>query len=287
MRTTCIFLLLFTSFATKAQDIIYPKKREPIEAKVEQVKPNIIIYKRADNIDGPLYELEKRYIDSIVYENGTVEHFKMRMGPPRPGPRERMHEEPGVPRHQRIKDPRYINHYTQQFSAGVVLLNPDVVILSGWEDDFNMPQATVAATIKYQKDFFKNWLGLSVSPYIGMNRKTFGGSLSLRGNLKHTGRVRLSVGPEYTFTRLDLVSVYYVSGTYESIARKYTTNLSTLYGTVELNFHFNPQWYLDLNCGLGGYISNSNLNKNIPGNWTREKSGEPSVRMGLGIGYRF
>lgn len=288
MKIVYSLLLCLCSVAyIQAQDIIYPKKKSPIKAKVEEVRADIIIYKRSDNPGGPRYELRKAYIDSIIYENGTIDKFKIRVGAPHPGPRERIYREPGTPRRDRLVDPKYLNRYTQQLSIGAILLNPEITILTGWEQNFDVPDATVAATIKYDKSFFKNWMGISVAPFVAINTQTYGAAFSLRAHLKRTGRVRLSVGPEYNFTRLNMVTVYDIYPIYESIARKYTTNLSTLYGTLELYFHVTPQWYVDFNCGLGGNISNTNLTKHVPDNWQPRKSDVPGAKLGLGLGYRF
>ncbi|MEY4926602.1 MAG: hypothetical protein RI894_1038 [Bacteroidota bacterium] len=69
-------ILLLVAFANlHAQDLITTRKGLVIKAKVTEVTPTEIKYKRFDNLDGPNYTAKKSEIASIVYQNGTVDAF--------------------------------------------------------------------------------------------------------------------------------------------------------------------------------------------------------------------
>lgn len=71
------FLLLAISFASIGQDRIQTIEGNTIEAKVMQVTPQKVVYKRFDNQSGPDYNLPKKQIVKIVYQNGTEDVFNM------------------------------------------------------------------------------------------------------------------------------------------------------------------------------------------------------------------
>jgi hypothetical protein len=73
-----IFLLLLMAgqfMAGSAKDVIVLKNTTPIEAKVLEVTPTEVKYKKISNLEGPTYVIYKSEINTIVYENGEVESF--------------------------------------------------------------------------------------------------------------------------------------------------------------------------------------------------------------------
>jgi hypothetical protein len=70
-----LVLLLFICLSANAQDVITTRKGAVIQAKVTEVTPSEIKYKRFDNLDGPNYTAKKSEIASIVYKNGTIDAF--------------------------------------------------------------------------------------------------------------------------------------------------------------------------------------------------------------------
>lgn len=74
-----ISLFALYSFDLAAQnlsnDIIITKQKEQIQAKVMEIGTDVVKYKRADNIEGPVYSISKSAIVSIMYANGTVDIF--------------------------------------------------------------------------------------------------------------------------------------------------------------------------------------------------------------------
>ncbi len=68
----CVFL-----FSTLfAQDRIFKKNGEIIEAKVRSVTPESITFKKFDNPDGPEYSIPKQDVVKIKYQNGSEDIFE-------------------------------------------------------------------------------------------------------------------------------------------------------------------------------------------------------------------
>lgn len=71
MKTLAIFGLAASSFMVQAQDLIIFKNGTLQNAKVLEVGTNNVVYKKADNPDGPNYVAEKMEISVIEYANGS------------------------------------------------------------------------------------------------------------------------------------------------------------------------------------------------------------------------
>ena len=76
MKQILFLALLFVCLSAKAQDVITTRKGTVIQAKVTEVTPSEVKYKRFDNLDGPNYTAKKSEIASIVYKNGTIDAFE-------------------------------------------------------------------------------------------------------------------------------------------------------------------------------------------------------------------
>jgi len=63
-------------FSANAQDMIILRDGNVIEAKVMEVSPTEIRYKRPDHLDGPVRVIYTANVLSIRYENGYVEQFR-------------------------------------------------------------------------------------------------------------------------------------------------------------------------------------------------------------------
>lgn len=68
-------LLLVSCLAAKAQDHIILRNGSNISARVLEVSPEFVKYKKISNPNGPVYTTYTADIESIVYENGSVEEF--------------------------------------------------------------------------------------------------------------------------------------------------------------------------------------------------------------------
>lgn len=69
-------LMLATNFKLKAQDTIIKRNQEQIIAKILEINPTEIKYKRFSFQDGPLYIDPKSQIKAIHFANGVKEEFK-------------------------------------------------------------------------------------------------------------------------------------------------------------------------------------------------------------------
>lgn len=72
------FLLTFCLVAPVffySQDTICMRNGDRIDAKVEQIDPDYIKYKRFSNPNGPLYVVERQDVAEIRYGNGSADVF--------------------------------------------------------------------------------------------------------------------------------------------------------------------------------------------------------------------
>lgn len=72
-----LFVLFGCVFCIHAQDVITERNGNEILAKILEVNPDEVKYKRFDNQNGPLYTIRKSDVLFIKYENGTSETFDM------------------------------------------------------------------------------------------------------------------------------------------------------------------------------------------------------------------
>jgi hypothetical protein len=66
---------IFFTTLTYSQDVIIKRNGNQIKGKVVEVGTTEIKYKLPDNVDGPLYAVDKNSISKIIYENGRVENL--------------------------------------------------------------------------------------------------------------------------------------------------------------------------------------------------------------------
>lgn len=70
-----LFTVVFFGPIAFSQDIIFKRNGSQIKGKVVEVGTTEIKYKIPDNLDGPLYSVDKNAINRIVYENGREENY--------------------------------------------------------------------------------------------------------------------------------------------------------------------------------------------------------------------
>ncbi len=77
MKRTILLLLAFlcSALAVTAQDLIVKTDATQVEAKVTEIAPDVVRYKRFSNPDGPTYVLPVKDIWYIRYANGETESF--------------------------------------------------------------------------------------------------------------------------------------------------------------------------------------------------------------------
>lgn len=72
LHTLFIFIILF-GYSAFSQDTIFFKSKDKIVVFVKEVSQTEIQYKKIELPDGPMYVVEKKLIDRIVYKNGYSE----------------------------------------------------------------------------------------------------------------------------------------------------------------------------------------------------------------------
>ena len=69
-RLFALFFAIVTTICFFAQDIIVTKDAKKVEAKIEEVTPTEIKYKKANYLNGPTFVMPTKEIRSITYANG-------------------------------------------------------------------------------------------------------------------------------------------------------------------------------------------------------------------------
>jgi len=77
MKKIYFLAVLFFALAVSANalDTIVLLNGTSIDAKVEEISPTEIKYRRADNLNGPLIIINKSDVRVITYENGATEEI--------------------------------------------------------------------------------------------------------------------------------------------------------------------------------------------------------------------
>ena len=83
-------LVLGTAICAGAQDLITTVSGDTIKAKVVEVGPETVSYKRIDNPNGPVYTTRLSEIRSILYESGYLERYNEPALPRREEPSQRV-----------------------------------------------------------------------------------------------------------------------------------------------------------------------------------------------------
>ena len=72
---TLLFFLVCSNTVSFAQDLITTKNGEDIEARVLEISPKELKYKKYGNLEGPTYTINKRDVLMVRYENGDKDIF--------------------------------------------------------------------------------------------------------------------------------------------------------------------------------------------------------------------
>ena len=68
-------ILILAAYVLHAQDRIYFIDADPVDAIVEEIGDDYVLYKSWDNPDGPNFRTSTARVDRIVFRNGTVQDF--------------------------------------------------------------------------------------------------------------------------------------------------------------------------------------------------------------------
>lgn len=72
-KTVTLFVFLSVWFACYAADVITFNDGTTLSAKIYEITSNDIKYKKADNLTGPIYVVNKSEVTQILFENGDTE----------------------------------------------------------------------------------------------------------------------------------------------------------------------------------------------------------------------
>jgi len=76
MKNFILALGMFSAMVSFAQDTIFTRSGEVIPAKVYEITPTEIKYKKPSNPDGPMYVTSKENVTLIEYKNGSKDVFQ-------------------------------------------------------------------------------------------------------------------------------------------------------------------------------------------------------------------
>jgi hypothetical protein len=71
-----VIIALLISIHASAQDTIVKRNNEQIVAKIIEITPTAVEFKKWSSIDGPNYLIDKTELTSIIYQNGEVTKFE-------------------------------------------------------------------------------------------------------------------------------------------------------------------------------------------------------------------
>ncbi|SDD96225.1 hypothetical protein [Niabella drilacis] len=283
MRNILLALLFVMALLpAAAQDRIY-SKRPPkvVAAQVTEIDIEFIKYRKSDNPDGPVYRYPKKYVDSIVYANGSADYFSSG----------RQHRP--ITRQKALQQREYEKMGSGTFiaTAGVFdLVQPDLEY-NAPENMRNRPSA--ALQLSYERTLLNNRLGLDVAPFVGLNDGAWGLGFAMRFYPKNKGRVRLGLGPQYIFSSKKAVTRYRVtdnnnpSFTYASDAYvRELVRFSSLGFTGKLTVNVNRVLCLAGNFGVGGIVGGRASEDRHPDHWKLQRN-NVCYYAGLGAGIRF
>ncbi len=70
-----LFAVALGASSLWAQDIIIKKNGDEVKVKVVEITGTVIKYKKWENIDGPIYNIDKSEVFKVKYENGQSDFF--------------------------------------------------------------------------------------------------------------------------------------------------------------------------------------------------------------------
>lgn len=253
--------------SASAQDKIYKRNGDVIEARITEISPRNVSYRQFNNPDGPVYSIGKGDVDKVVYENGVEDHFN-----------EGGNKMPG--RHLRG---RYVN---EPFGKSIIAAAP-----------FDVSENGVGAGISYECTLDKHgiisfYLPVSVTVnHTDYDNYYYGGTYgpvpthtmfhAMPGvKIYPTGNrgvVKYSVGPSFVIaTGNGDYDEVYNNGNYSPLGNHFLFGMMIM---NSLNINPSPHLFMSLDFGVGGsYVSQ------IDGLTQRN---EALVQFAYRIGYRF
>lgn len=75
MKSLILIAFLFISVAGFSQDVITLTDGRTINVKILDIAPDVVKYKKSDNLEGPTYTVDKSEISKVKYANGSEDTF--------------------------------------------------------------------------------------------------------------------------------------------------------------------------------------------------------------------
>jgi hypothetical protein len=269
-------LAIALSTTVHAQDKIYKREGDVIDAKIKSVGTKTIVYQRYDNQTGPEYTIFKIDVDKIVYQNGSKDEFDL---PPR--------------RHH----PTHMNTHSSDDPEPIkkIRYRPNIVTLAPLQFSEN----GLGFSVGYERALDRNGIVAFYIPVIGtynLNSGTYYDPVTGTNMNGHQdamyyampgiklyptgsfGYVKYAIGPSLVLAAGEKSSTHYDPYGNPS----YLTQSHTILGVVinnSLNINPSEHVYLGLEIGLGfTYLNRVNgLNQDTNG----------IAQGGFKIGYRF
>ncbi|MBO9596180.1 MAG: hypothetical protein J7599_25280 [Niabella sp.] len=277
-----VLLFAIALLPAQAQDRIYTKRAQRmIEAQVTEVNIELIKYRKPTNPDGPVYTYPRKYVDSIVYANGTADYFSTG----------RRHRPISREKAMRLKEYDQLGPNTVIASGGVFDLASPELELNAPANMRNRPSAIFQ--LSYERTVLNNRLGLDVAPFVGLNDGAYGFGFAMRFYPKNKGRVRVGIGPQYILSVKEAITQYLVTNNNSDMPFYYASSVyvrekarfSSLAFTGKITVNVNKVLCLAANAGVGGIIGGLASHKH-PESWRKDMD-NVYYNAGLGVGIRF
>ncbi len=264
-----------------AQDKIFKRDGEVVEAKIKSVGTKTITYTRFDNQSGPDYTVIKNEVSKIKYQSGEEDVFDEH----RPGP----HHHSRSSHRVTSSVPQEDNSPKEKYGANLLTLAPIQFTENG-----------LGLSLAYERTLDKAGIITFYFPLMAtfnLNNGTYYNNVTGRNENGHqdamyylmpgiklyptgcNGRVKYGIGPSLVYASGEKSTSDY---NYTTGNTNYTTKPHVLLGMMlsnSLNINPTPKIYLGLEFGLGFTYLNrvDGLNQGTNG----------IVQGGFKIGYRF
>ncbi|MBA3829308.1 MAG: hypothetical protein H0X33_10260 [Taibaiella sp.] len=285
IKTALIALIaLFSCAAANAQDKIYTREGDVIQAKIKEVTTKVITYKKQDNPDGPEYSINKNNVEKITYQNGTEDKFDEAEEAP---VRRRMPPSP----------------FQHNAGKGDMRYGKNIVSFSPLQLSSDYVTSGIGIGLSYERVLDKNGIisfYIPVSISFNNNNNNYSNGYNPNNTTYNTfyafpgikfyptgsrGPIRYSLGTSFVFAQGTYGAGYYNSTTGTQTFENSTYSIFGFMINNTLNANPTPHIYLGLELGLGASYTNS-LNNNYNNNYSTNAT-NPIVQFSFRIGYRF
>lgn len=283
MMKSLVIILILLAFpkVMVAQDTIYMRNTKKVIAKVIQTRPKGVSFHKINEPQTEIYTVDLEYIDSIFYENGSVDRFTWRKKRLPPGANHRMN--------QMLRNRQTFHSGSNSTSSGAFVLdNTDRA--DGRADDIN-DKAIIAVYTSYERMIANHKIGLSVMPFIGMNRKAFGSGFGVTLYPKPYYKAIFHMGPQLLLYRSQIYRAQFNEKDGYSTGNIYPTTILSFTYNLGLNIHIDKNWMVASDFGIGHGLLNTKRKELDKLRGYGDRHGyifnDIMVNAKLGVAYRF